>query len=134
MFQAIGDVGDFAGVVAQIVEYHVRGFRRIPVQVHERLERALVAGLTRVLPVDRSIRIHLHVVVVEIVHEILADAFVQYLFDVGDVRGQILLAECHGKENLRNRVTISSSKQSVSVTGMTLSASGSNDGFGICAW
>ena len=98
MFQAIGDVGDFAGVVAQIVEYHVRGFRRIPVQVHERLERALVAGLTRVLPVDRSIRIHLHVVVVEIVHEILADAFVQYLFDVGDVRGQILLAERHGEE------------------------------------
>ena len=37
-------------------------------------------------------------IVVEVVHEILADAFAQYLFDVGDVRGQILLAERHGKE------------------------------------
>ena len=45
-------------------------------------------------------------VVVEIVHEILADAFVQYLFDVGDVRGQILLAKHHGKEPAEPRHNI----------------------------
>ena len=96
--QAIGDVGDFVGIVTQIVEYHVRGFWRIPMQIHERLERALVVGLAGVLPIDRTIRVHLHVVVVEIIHEILADTLAQHLFDVGDVRGQILLAERHGKE------------------------------------
>lgn len=36
--QTIGDVGDFASVVTQIVEHHVRGFWRIPMQIHERLE------------------------------------------------------------------------------------------------
>lgn len=36
--QAIGDVGDFVGIVTQIVEHHVRGFWRIPMQIHERLE------------------------------------------------------------------------------------------------
>ena len=37
-------------------------------------------------------------VVVEIVHEILADAFAQHLLDISNVRGQILLAERHGEE------------------------------------
>ena len=58
----------------------------------------LVVGLTGVLPVNRPIRIHLHMVVVEIIHEILANALAQHLFDVGDVRSQILLAERHGEE------------------------------------
>lgn len=37
-------------------------------------------------------------VVVEIVHEILADAFAQHLLDISNVRGQILFAERHGEE------------------------------------
>ena len=45
-------------------------------------------------------------IVVEIVHEILADAFAQYLFDVGDVRGQILLAERRGEESAESRHNI----------------------------
>lgn len=42
-------------------------------------------------------------VVVEIIHEILADALAQHLFDVSDVRGQILLAERHREESTESR-------------------------------
>ena len=74
MFQTVSNVGDLADVVTQVTENRACGFRRVPVQIYERFERALVAGLTGVLPVDRTIRIHLHMVVIEIVHEVLADA------------------------------------------------------------
>ena len=42
-------------------------------------------------------------VVVEIVHEILADALAQHLFDIGDVHGKILLAERGFEESAETR-------------------------------
>ena len=44
LFQTVSNVGDLADVVTQVTENRARGLRRVPVQIDERFERALVAG------------------------------------------------------------------------------------------
>lgn len=58
--------------VAQVRQHVVGGGRCVAVQIDQRLEHALLVGATGVHPVDRTILVHLDVVVVEIVDEVLA--------------------------------------------------------------
>ena len=60
------------GEVAKVRQHVVGGGRRVAVQIDQRLERALLVGTAGVHPVDRSVLVHLDVVVIKIVVEVFA--------------------------------------------------------------
>ena len=63
------DYLDFLGIGPRFV---ADGIRRVAVQIDQRLERALLVGTAGVHPVDRSVLVHLDVVVIKIVDEVFA--------------------------------------------------------------
>lgn len=96
--QGFGLGVELASELAQVFQHGVRGGGCVPVQVDERLERALVVGTAGVHPVDRPVLVHLDMIVVEIRGEILPQRLAEHLFDIGDVLVHMLLAERCGKE------------------------------------
>lgn len=97
-FQLIGLIRDLCGEVAQILQHRMRGGRRIAMQIDQSLERALVVGSTRILPVDRTVLVHGHMVLVEIVDEILAQRLAKRPFDIRQILRQMLRTECDLQE------------------------------------
>lgn len=84
--------------VAQVRQHVVGGGRRVAVQIDQRLERALLVGAAGVHPVDRTVLVHLDVVIIKIVDEVFAQRLAQHPLDVGDVLLKMLLAEGHTEE------------------------------------